>query len=478
MARLVGPVGPASAEPAYRWLAARLRALVLEGRLMPETKLPGERSLATALGVSRTTITHAFDLLREDGFVESRHGSGSVVNLPQSASVGPLGWLAGTAGEDVIDLSTAALPASSGVMAAYEAAMGELLPHLNGMGFYGAGLPALREAVARHYRAEGVETSADQILITQGALHSFHLVLDCLCGPGDRAIVDNPTYPPVLDRLRQARVEAVPVSLTGGGWDLEDIEAAIRQTAPRCAYVIADFHNPTGADMDTEMRGDLVALARATRTHLIADETMRGLRFGGAATPPLSAFDPDGTTVIALGSMGKGFWGGLRIGWVRADARLITRLGQRRATIDVASPVLEQLAATHLLGGADAGLEARCALARAQRDHLVALLEDRLPDWRVPAPDGGLSLWIELPGPWAAEMEREAERFGVRIVAGPRFGVAAAGGFHHFVRMTYARSMPDLDEGIDRLGKAWDALAARMGSGAGLSEAPPATILT
>ena len=137
--------------PAYRGLADGIRRLVSDGRLLVGTRLPSERALTTELGLSRTTVGTALDALRDEGFVATRRGSGSVVCLP----AGPSGLALSQAGliptdvpPDVIDLTYAALPAAAGVTAAYERAVVELPRFLATAGYDPRGLPETRAAVA------------------------------------------------------------------------------------------------------------------------------------------------------------------------------------------------------------------------------------------------------------------------------------------------------------------------------------------
>src|SRR5689334_20977939 len=260
LARLLG--GWRASGPAYVSLARALRLLVLAGRLPLRTRLPGERELAEALGVSRTTASAAYAELRAEGYLASRRGSGSWTRLPADR---PAAAAPAPPGPELIDLTTAAGAAPEALHAALAAATAELPRHLPAHGYHEAGLPELRAAIAERYTRRGVRTTPDQIVVTAGALHGLNLVLRAFAAPGDRALVDHPTYPAALDALRATGVRPVPVPLTRDGWDVELLEATLRQAAPRLAYVVPDHHNPTGLSLPADARERLVALARATR---------------------------------------------------------------------------------------------------------------------------------------------------------------------------------------------------------------------
>src|SRR4051795_13620144 len=463
LARLLGAWR--SARPGYVALAAAIRLLVLDGRLPLRPRLPGERDLAAALGVSRTTAAAAYAALRDEGFLTSRRGAGSWTSLPADRRAAPAA-LEAPPEADVIDLSAAATAAPEGALhRALAAATAELPRHLPGSGYDAVGLPALRAAIAARLTERGAPTAPEQILVTAGAQHALALLLRVLAGPGDRVLVDHPTYPNALDAVRAAGARPVPVALRDDGWDLEMLAATLRQAAPRLAYLIADHHNPTGLTLRAAEREEVVALARATCTALVVDETMAELALepGAPAPPPLAALDPGGDAVLTIGSMSKAYWAGLRIGWIRASPTLVQRLTLARATVDLASPIIEQLVAVELLRDAELLLRARRDGLRARRDALAAAVRATLPAWRFAVPAGGLSLWVELDAPRSSALAAVADRHGVRVAAGPRFGVDGA--FERFVRLPYNLPGPLLAEAVERLAVAWRAVAGEASAG-------------
>lgn len=448
---------------AYRALADGLRLLVLDGRVPLHVALPGERDLAMALGVSRTTVGAAYALLREDGYLSSRPGARSITSVPgrDGGAPHPPGP-GGVAADGVIDLAHACLPATEGgVHEAYTRALAELPAHLPGHGYEPVGLTALREAVARRFTERGLATTPDQVLITLGAQHALTLLVDVLTSPGDRVLVEHPTYPHALDALRHAGCRLVPVGVTvpadgSSAWDVPGLRAAVRQTAPRMAYLVPDFHNPTGALMPAEVRAEVAALAADGRMTLVVDETLVDLGLDGTPPPPLATH---GEGVVTIGSTGKSFWAGLRVGWVRADPALVARLVGVRPVHDLGTPVLEQLAVTALLSDAEAVLGPRREALRERRRVLVDLLAGQLPDWRVPPAPGGLSVWAQLPGPTSTALAGTAHRYGLRLAAGPRFGVDGA--FERCVRVPFALPVETLRLAVPRLALAH--LAAQTG---------------
>lgn len=468
---LLGGGLPEGRGPAYRTLAERLRLLVLDGRLPLQVSLPSERDLAGALRVSRTTVTTAYALLREQGHLLSRPGARSTTTLPRSS--GPFAPASGlVAPPGVHDLAYATLPAPSpAVHEAYAAALSALPAHLPGNGYDPHGLLPLREAVAERYAARGLPTGPQDVLVTAGAQHAWVLLLRALTDAGDRVLVDAPTYPHALDAVRAAACRAVPVALpAAGGWDLPGIGAALRQAAPRLAYVIADFHNPTGRLLPEDQRAQLVRAARRARTVLVVDETLVDLGLDGPAPPPVAVH---GREVLTIGSMSKSFWGGLRVGWVRGPCDLIARLAAVRTTLDLGSPVVEQLAAAELLDRAELVLPARRLELIGRRDLLLTLLQEHLPDWVAERPAGGLSVWARLPEPMSSAVAAHAPQEGVRVTAGPRFGTGGA--FEQHLRLPYTLTAADLDQAVRALARTWQDVHL-LPAGARTNDAPGAAV--
>jgi DNA-binding transcriptional MocR family regulator len=430
---------------AYTALADRIRLLILDGRVASATRLPAERELAAQLEVSRTTVTAAYAELREAGYLSSVRGSGSIAQLPFRAPA-PFQEQPG-----YLDFSKATMPAIPGVVPAAQLAAEQLTAYLGESGFDLVGIPALREALADRYTARGLPTTPEQIMVTIGAQHAISLIARTIMARGDRALIENPTYPHALDALKAAGARIAPVSVTAEeGWDDIALEQVIQRTSPSLGYLMPDNHNPTGASMPEELRERVVALAAQHGTTLIADETMGELGLDGRAqTPPFATHG----SAITIGSVGKSVWGGVRIGWIRADRTVIQRLIRARSSGDLGTPILEQLIVVNLLRDYDSILDARRAYLREGRDRLERLLAERLPEWHVPHARGGLTAWVNLGHPVSSQLAIAARNEGLIIAAGPRFGVDGA--FERFLRIPFSYSAEDTERGVDALARAW-----------------------
>jgi DNA-binding transcriptional MocR family regulator len=439
--------------PKYQALAEAIASLLFDGRVAPNTALPSERELAGQLGVSRSTTTAAYRALSERGVLTSRRGSGSVLRLPPEAQVAGLGARIRRPEQDVIDLSVAAIPADPYVLDIAAKTCGRLGEFAGSIGYHPYGLTELREVVAQRYADRGVPTTTDQILITNGAQHGLDLMLRSMLRPGERVLTELPCYPGALDAIGSAggRVVAVPGE-PDGRWDTAALTATLRQSAPRFAFLIPDFNNPTGALIEAEQRRIALAAARRAGTTVIVDESFVNLdlREDSSMPPACAALD---RSVLSLGSVSKPIWGGIRVGWIRAETDLISQLAVVRARSDMSGSVLDQLVATEILRDPEASFELRRSQLRAGRAALLAALSEQLPQWQPTRPDGGLFSWVRLDEPGSTALTRRAEELGVLIAPGSRF--ASGGSLERYLRLPFSLAPDVLVEAVRRLAVAW-----------------------
>ncbi|MDX3769002.1 MULTISPECIES: PLP-dependent aminotransferase family protein [Streptomyces] len=446
---------PTGMRPAYRHLAQAISALILDGRIALHVRLPAERELATALNTSRATVTAVYDLLRESGYAHSRQGSGTWTALPEGRTPSGITRLLGPQ-DTAIDLARAApgLPEQTLVDALAQVAP-RLAEHAHTPGYHPYGLPELRAAIAERFTRRGLATVPEQILLTSGAQHALTLVMGLLCRSGDRIMVENPSYPNALEAMRRAHLRTVSVPVTDTGWDIEIVESTLRQAVPQLAYLIPDFHNPTGCLMPDDERVRILRAAERSGTWLVIDETLADLALDVPAPLPFAAHATRGGTgqVITIGSMSKTHWGGLRIGWLRAPSRLVTELAGQRIATDMGGSVLDQLLALALLARAGELLPPRLEHLREQRAALAAALAEHIPQWTWQLPPGGLSLWVDLGEPIASPLAEHALDYGVRIEGGAYFATDP-GIFEQRLRIPYTTPPDTLREAVRRMATA------------------------
>jgi DNA-binding transcriptional MocR family regulator len=236
----------------------------------------------------------------------------------------------------------------------------------------------------------------------------------------------------------------------------------VRQAAPRLAYLIPDFQNPTGLVMSDAQRHEYAAALRRARVIPVVDEAHEALALDGQAMPaPFASHSPG---AITIGSASKQFWGGLRLGWLRVPEQMMPALLQARMSLDLGAPLLEQLALVHLVENRHAVWAANRERLSRQRDVLLDALTSQLPDWSFHRPSGGLAVWCRLPQPRASALVAEAERLGVIAAAGRVFAVE--GGLEHFIRLPWTRPADELELAVTRLSQAWAQSSTRPGEAA------------
>jgi DNA-binding transcriptional MocR family regulator len=454
--RLAALVGDFPRKPAYRGLCQALQELIGDGRIPSGTRLPSERAATLALGVSRNTVTRAYADLIAAGFATVRQGSGTYASVPVGRRRAHDHALhaadQASAWNDSIDLNCAASAATPGVAAAYERALAALPAYLGRDGYLPSGLPVLRSLIAESYSRRGLPTSTEQIVIASGALSGLAIVARALSRPGDRVMIESPVYSNAIEALRLGGARLVSSPLGATGWDLDGIEATLQQTAPHLAYLIPDFQNPTGFLMPEADRARYAAALRARRTVAIVDEALQPISF--AAGPMPAPFAAHAEDAITVGSASKLFWGGLRVGWIRAPRERIGQIVKARVQFDLGTSLFDQLVVAELLGqGATADL--RRAQLQRRRDVLAQAIRERLPGWRFRLPEGGLVLWLQLPHGSATQLAAHAEPAGVHLAPGPVFCVE--GGSDNWLRIPFAKPEEQLCEAVDRIARIWPA---------------------
>ncbi len=423
-------------------LGDAFRQAITTGVLPAGVVLPSERTLARSLGVSRSTITATLGELKSEGLLDARHGSGTRV-----AGDGVGGDGGG------IDLA-ASSPADARALPDVDVDLDALMQAGSRHGYTPAGLPELRAAVAERFTTDGLETEADQILITNGAQHALALAFAHFAGPGDRMIVDEPTYPGVVDLLAARQLEPLPLARVEGGIDVAGLGRLVRANDCRLAYLQTSVHNPTGFvadDADIRRLADTVTRLGLT---VIEDLVLGDLRFDGRRPRPLAALAP---ATVVVGSVSKLGWGGLRIGWLRASGRVVDQMVRSRLADDLGSSIPSQVISAALLSNFDVMAESRQRTLARRAGMAQELLGDLCPGWQVAEPRGGLSLWIDLGSPVAATLAHRSAAEGVTIATGDAASVDGNGS--SFIRLCFDRPEPQLREGLQRLARAWRTMA-------------------
>ncbi|HWR53709.1 MAG TPA: PLP-dependent aminotransferase family protein [Bryobacteraceae bacterium] len=454
---------PHSNVPLYRQLYGSIRSAIVDGILRHGERIPATRELAGLLGLNRTTISAAYDLLESEGFVRGHVGRGSFVvglpsasaadwalNFPSADSEPPSPPPAGAISFATARPSADLFPLDDFRRSCDEALSGSGAADILQLGS-AYGYAPLREYLLDAARRDGLARDGDDLIITNGCQQALDLVQRVLIHPGDPVLVEDPVYPGLKNLFLRAGARLVGVPVGPDGLSPDALDAAPRA---RVLVTTPTFQNPTGATIPAERRLELLDAARNRGLLVIENDIYGDLRYEGAAVPPLKASD-ETRRVALLQSFSKITFPGLRVGWVLGPRALIARLAEAKQVTDLHSDQLSQAA---LLRFAESGRLAahRQRVVTAGGLRLKAVLE-ACGRW-LPAgseftrPEGGMNLWVRLPRPLdAMDLLARAHRAGVAYIPGRYFEVSR----HDpgALRLSFAGLAPaEIRRGVEILG--------------------------
>jgi len=483
------PLDRESSVPLYQQIENFLRQEIIKGVLPPETRLPATRQLSENLGVNRITVANAYAGLEAHGLVYTRLGAGTYVtqtlssshtnydksetienwpswqqslwhniHLPaheernRLASLGsePDGLISFAGGVGAPEL----IPADD-----FRKALADVLrrDNINALG-YGdrAGYPPLRTTIAHILADQGILTQPDHILVTTGSQQALSLTASLLLRPGDRVIVESPTYPSMIDVFYSLGVEVIGIPMDENGMLVEKLEEILSAQKPTLIYTIPTYQNPTGISMSGPRRRKLLALAAQYDVPILEDEFVGDLHYDGHLQPALKALDQEGR-VIYSGTFSKMLMPGLRLGYIVADGPVYDRLVEWKMVTDLGTSDLMQraLEAYITVGRYQSHLHRACRIYRQRRDVMLAALEKTMPlgcQWQTP--HGGLFIWLQLPeGLSTNELYPIALEEKVKFLAGA-ICYPDNKSFRH-MRLNFTMQPPQqIEEGVRRLAKA------------------------
>jgi 2-aminoadipate transaminase len=316
------------------------------------------------------------------------------------------------------------------------------------------GYPPLRQWIADSYAACGLAVSADQILITTGSQQALDLIGKILINPGDRVIVEQPTYLAALQAFGMYEPQFIGVPVDDEGIDIARLNLAVENT--RLIYCMPNFQNPSGISYSETRRAELTKILNQTSTVLIEDDPYGQLRFRGKSLPPLACANPQRS--VLLGTFSKTISPGMRIGWLCAPPELMEKLIIAKQAVDLHTENLGQRVIHHFLTHNDfeQHLQAiRVAYGR-QCDAMLAAIKNYFsPQVRCTHPDGGMFLWVTLPEKLSAiDLFHRAIEKNVAFVPGAAFHVS---GGENTMRLNFSNSDETrIDEGIRRIAAAME----------------------
>jgi DNA-binding transcriptional MocR family regulator len=456
---------PQSGVPIYRQLGVYLQHLIETGDLRSGDRLPPTRELAGQLGLNRTTISAAYDLLETVGLIKGEVGRGSYVCGGLERSIELMNWSraltksvstsAGSAAGGVINFTSSRPSEKLFPIEEFRECCREVLESRNLKALMQLGSPGGYEPLRRYLldRAiqSGIARESDDILITNGCQQALDLLRRALVRTGDKVALEEPVYPGLKNLFLEAGAELIGIPEDGDGIDLYSVQRAFEAGA-RVLVVTPSFQNPTGATMPAAHRAEICRMARAAGVAVIENDIYSELTYGSdSSLPRLKQLD---SNVILLGSFSKIAFPGLRVGWIIAPRPVIARATELKQLADLHTDHLSQ---AFLLRFAESGKLARhqAAVIAAAKEKLRALDQSCRRylancTWKVPG--GGMNMWINLPaGLDAVALRGLAQQAGIDYLPGRYFSVSRP--LDSGLRLSFAGLEPnEIRKGVEILG--------------------------
>lgn len=333
---------------------------------------------------------------------------------------------------------------------------------------YGAteGYNPLREQLAAFMTSKGAkDVAADNLIVTTGSQQALDLLGKTLISPGDKVIVEGPTFLATIQCFRLYGAELISAPIDGNGVKTDELEKLIAEHKPKFVYLIPTFGNPSGAMLSMERRKAVLAMAVKHNTLIVEDDPYGDLYFGDAPPPSLlnlSATVPGSRDLLVhCGSLSKVLSPGLRVGWMIAPAELLGKATMCKQFSDAHTSTFAQAtAAQYLKAGRMPATLAHVRKVYAERAQAMgdALRKELGDAIEFVQPQGGLFVWARLTGAGGKVADgnvlaKRAIEKGVAFVPGTPFFCANPD--HATFRLSFATADADkIREGVARLGQA------------------------
>lgn len=323
------------------------------------------------------------------------------------------------------------------------------------------GIADLREVVVKDLlEPKGVKAKADNIVITGGGMEAINLLCQLFIDPDDIILVESPSFVHSVEVFEMFQAKCIPVEMDDNGMITEDLEEKIIKYKPKMVYVIPTFQNPTGITLSLERRKTIAELGSKYDTIILEDDPYRDIRYSGSDLLPIKAFDETGHTILA-NSFSKIFSAGSRLGYIFANDEISEKLFDAKTATNSHTAMLPQILCAEFFkrGYYPAHHKMICDLYRERRDVMLECIDKNFPEGtKRTTPDGGLFVWVELPGninttDLLAESVSNPD-IKVAFVAGEGFYAEGGGKGRNCMRISYGGVTPEkIRIGTEKLGK-------------------------
>ena len=405
---------------------------LMGGRFFVKRRMGMEMRFASRFdGISGSAIREIFKLLAVPGMISFAGGNPSADALPDAAC-------AEMARELLLDQGKTLLQ-------------------------YGAteGYAPLKESLAPYLKDRfSFSCAPDEILPVTGSTQAMDLLCKALIDPGDKVVVENPTFLGNMQAIRLYQARLVPVDSDEDGIRVDELEEVFQRERPKMLYIIPTFQNPTGRTLSLERRKRIAQLAARYGVVVAEDDPYRDLRYAGEELPSIKSFDQEGW-VAFMGSFSKVVSPGLRVGFLAANAQLLRKCVVGKQSSDVHTATLNQAIVDAYLrrGLLMPHVKRICQGYSRQMNTMLGLLAKCGGVARYTRPEGGLFIFAELKeGMNARDLLMKCVDRGVAYVPGTHF--YAGGGHENTLRLNFSMSTPEqIEKGMGLLNEVFTANA-------------------
>jgi len=503
------PLDRQAKQPIYLQIRDRIHHLIHAGHLPPNSQLPSIRSLAQTTQVNKLTVIEAYSVLEADGLVRAKQGAGYFINAPDPQSQlphspAPITKHTTPEAERSRNTKGVAKPTHSDCLrSSFNPTQQVILPTGGTHSFpkiyyasiaaheqpdvvdFGLGFPQpidaedfqriarramkdsdvffrtgdpkgdieLRQQISQLLLQQGLDLSLDNLIMTSGSMQALSLLADHFISPGDRVIIEAPSYHGFLSILQQREAQVIGIPMTPKGLNLELLEQYLESHRPKLIYTISTLHNPTGITTSVAHRRRLLALAQQFDCLIIEDNAYEPLSFE-TTPPPIKAFDTT-DQVIYVGTFSKTLMPGLRVGYMAITGDRNKALTERKLLHDFhisnasQTIVKEYLASGHYRRR----LKRIHKVHRDRRDYMLSLLAFHFPPtvtWTIP--EGGTFLWIQLPDDVSVEAVSAAAA-AQQVLLGSGSAFFPVGQGYPALRLNFSLPPAETERGVRILGK-------------------------
>jgi GntR family transcriptional regulator/MocR family aminotransferase len=446
-------------EPVYCQLRDYLRELIVAERLPRGAKLPATRELASSLGLSRNTVTQAYEELIADGLAAAHVGQGTFVATTSRPAAPAARTSRATdearrgfvwSGLFALRARTLTVPSaftqrpgprrpirwdfrggqvaldtlpSAEMRRAFGQTLGTRLTDVAGLQSP-YGLTALRREIARYLVSRGITCDTADVAVVNGAQQAIDLAARVLLDPGDSVVLEQPGYFGARVAFTACQATVIGVDVDDEGLLTDDLARVLRARRVKLIYTTPAAQSPTGVVMSEARRRSLLALADEHQVPILEDDYDSELRYEGPPVAALKTLDRAGQ-VLYVGTFSKVLFPGLRVGYVVAAPPVLEKMMAARWNADVTTNVVAQAALAHLLatGGLGRHLKRVRSVYATRLAAMLGALAAAMPEgvtWTRPR--GGHSVWVTLPaGIDADALLQSAIEAGLHYTSGDVF---------------------------------------------------------